>query len=88
MDTQWGVYLTCETSALVHFSLKTECLFKNLLIRLIAIELANMLKYNFFLIVTPCILTTLMFLSPTNALLYYTYNMLKYTVKISHMCTV
>ena len=25
-----------------------------------------------------------MFLSPTNALLYYTYKMLKYTVKISH----
>ena len=38
----------------------------------------------FFLIFAPCILTTLMFLSPTNALLYYTYKMLKYTVKISH----
>ena len=25
-----------------------------------------------------------MFLSPTNTLLYYTYKMLKYTVKISH----
>jgi len=25
-----------------------------------------------------------MFLSPTNALLFYTYKMLKYTVKISH----
>ena len=35
-------------------------------------------------IVAPCILTTLMFLSLTNALLYYTYKMLKYTVKISH----
>ena len=30
---------------------------------------------------------TLMFLSPTNALLYYTYKMLKYTVKISHDCS-
>ena len=29
----------------------------------------------------------LMFLSPTNALLYYTYKMLKYTVKISHDCS-
>ena len=30
-----------------------------------------------FFILAPCILTTLMFLSPTNALLYYTYKMLK-----------
>ena len=29
----------------------------------------------------------LMFLSPTNALLYYTYKRLKYTVKISHDCS-
>jgi hypothetical protein len=28
-----------------------------------------------------------MFLSPTNAPLYYTYKMLKYTVKISHDCS-
>ena len=28
-----------------------------------------------------------MFLSPTNALPYYTYKMLKYTVKISHDCS-
>ena len=28
-----------------------------------------------------------MFLSPTNALHYYTYKMLKYTVKISHDCS-
>jgi len=28
-----------------------------------------------------------MFLSPTNALLYYTYKMLKYIVKISHDCS-
>jgi len=38
-------------------------------------------------IVAPYILTTLMFLSPTNAILYYTYKMLKYTVKISHDCS-
>ena len=38
-------------------------------------------------IVAPCILTTLMFLSPTNSLLHYTYKMLKYTVKISHDCS-
>ena len=31
--------------------------------------------------------TTLMFLSPTNTLLYCTYKMLKYTVKISHDCS-
>ena len=31
--------------------------------------------------------STFMFLSPTNALLYYTYKMLKYTVKISHDCS-
>ena len=41
-------------------------------------------KLRFFFIVAPCILTTLMFLLPTNALLYYTYKMLKYTVKTSH----
>ena len=40
----------------------------------------------FFFIVAPCILITLMFLLPTNALLYYTYKMLKYTVKTSHYC--
>ena len=34
---------------------------------------------------TECAL--LKFLSPTNALLYYTYKMLKYTVKISHDCS-
>ena len=28
-----------------------------------------------------------MFLSPTNALLYYTYKMLNYTIKISHDCS-
>ena len=28
-----------------------------------------------------------MFLSPKNALLYYTYKMLKYTVKIFHYCS-
>jgi hypothetical protein len=33
-------------------------------------------------IVAPCILITLKFLSPTNAPLYYTYKMLKYTVKM------
>ena len=38
-------------------------------------------------IVAPCILITLKFLSPTNAPLYYTYKMLKYTVKISHDCS-
>ena len=38
-------------------------------------------------VVAPCILTTLMFLLPTNALLYYTYKMLKYTVKTSHYCS-
>ena len=41
----------------------------------------------FFFIVAPCILITLMFLSPTNAFLYLTYKMLKYTVKISHVCS-
>jgi hypothetical protein len=35
-------------------------------------------------IVAPFILITLKFLSPKNAPLYYTYKMLKYTVKISH----
>jgi hypothetical protein len=43
-------------------------------------------KYLFF-IVALCILITLKFLSPTNAPLYYTYKMLKYTVKISHDCS-
>ena len=33
------------------------------------------------------LLVTLMFLLPTNALLYYTYKMLKYTVKTSHYCS-
>ena len=39
---------------------------------------------NIIFIVAPCILITLKFLLPTNAPLYYTYKMLKYTVKISH----
>jgi len=34
----------------------------------------------FFFIVAPCILITLKFFSPTNAPLYYTYKVLKYTV--------
>ena len=46
----------------------------------------NKVGYVYF-IVAPCILTTLMFLSPTNALLYYTYKLLKYTVKTSHYCS-
>jgi len=41
----------------------------------------------FFFIVVPCILITLKFLSPTNAPLYYTYKMLKYTVKSSPDCS-
>ena len=40
-----------------------------------------------FFIFAPCILTTVMFLSPTNALIYYSYKMLKYTVKLSHYCS-
>jgi hypothetical protein len=42
--------------------------------------------YSIIFIVAPCILITLKFLSPTNAPLYYTPKMLKYTVKISHNC--
>jgi hypothetical protein len=38
-------------------------------------------------IVAPCFLVTLKFLSPTNEPLYYTYKILKYTVKISHDCS-
>ena len=41
----------------------------------------------FFVTVVLCILITLRFLSPTNALLYYTYKMLKCTAKISHDCS-
>ena len=44
-------------------------------------------QVSFFFIVAQCILITLKFLSPTNAPLYYTYKMLKYTVKISHDCS-
>jgi len=45
-------------------------------------------QYIFFLIfiVAPCILTTLMLFLPTNALLYYTYKMLKYTVGAIMRC--
>jgi hypothetical protein len=43
--------------------------------------------FLFIFLVAPCILITLKFLSPTNAPLYYTYIMLKYTVKISHDCS-
>jgi len=52
---------------------------------LIVTELHNDMEVIF--IVAPCILTTLMFLSPTNALLYYTYKILKYSFKISHDCS-
>jgi hypothetical protein len=37
----------------------------------------------YFFIVAPCILITLKLLIPTNAPFYFTYKMLKYTVKIS-----
>ena len=58
----------------------------------------NIMKYAnwlpIFLLVLTCIYENIhkqicifMFLSPTNALLYYTYKMLKYTVKISHDCS-
>ena len=40
-----------------------------------------------FVVVVPCILITLKFFSPTNAPLYYTYKMLKCTVKISYVCS-
>ena len=56
-------------------------------------DVCNINKVNnecffiFFYIVVPCILITLKFLSPTNAPLYYTYEMLKRTVKISHDCS-
>ena len=45
-------------------------------------------QYIFVLIfiVAPCILTTLMLFLPTNALLYYTYKMLKYTVGAIMRC--
>ena len=49
------------------------------------INIKQLMYMNF--IVVPCILITLMFLSPTNALLYYTYKILKYTAKISHGCS-
>ena len=50
-------------------------------------KLAKLHVYKIIFIVVSCILTTLMFLSPTNALLYYTYKILKYTFKISHDCS-
>ena len=50
-------------------------------------EAEKEVKIQDFFIVLSCILITLKFLSPTNALLYYTYKMLKYTVKISHDCS-
>ena len=40
-----------------------------------------------FYLIVELLLKTLIFLLPTNALLYYTYKMLKYTVKISHDCS-
>ena len=49
--------------------------------------LGNVAISFFFLIVVPCILITLKFFSPANAPLYYTYKMLKCTVKISHVCS-
>ena len=50
------------------------------------------LPFQFFIHFDPIICefrncVSFMFLSPTNALLYYTYKMLKYTVKISHDCS-
>ena len=51
------------------------------------VKLTHTKQMQPFFIVVPCILITLKFLSPTNAPLYYTYKMLKYTVKISHDCS-
>ena len=42
---------------------------------------------NLFFIVVPCTLITMKFLSLTNAPLYYTYKILKCTVKLSHDCS-
>ena len=53
----------------------------------IAMKGIQLISLNFFFIVVPCILILLKFLSPINAPLYYTYKMLKYTVKISHDCS-
>jgi len=47
---------------------------------------AQMFFYLIFIVV-PCILITLKFLSPTNAPLYYTYKMLKYTARSSPDCS-
>jgi hypothetical protein len=46
-------------------------------------ELVNT-KCVLIFIVAPCILITLTFPSPTNAPLYYTYKMLKYTPTARH----
>jgi hypothetical protein len=49
--------------------------------------LRRIIFVNFFFIFVPCIFITRKFLSPTNAPFYYTYKILKYTVKISHDCS-
>jgi hypothetical protein len=55
-------------------------------IKCVLCSVSHVLTITIF-IVAPCILITLKFLSPTNAPLYYTYKMLKCTVKISHDCS-
>ena len=80
------------TATLHHFTTRLIDLFQNGVNLSINIGHKKLFLYTitivfFILIVVPCILITLKFLSPTNANLYYTYKILKCTIKISRDCS-
>ena len=78
------IFFVCVNIFIVLGNLNVRLLIHFVRFREICInKLFRKLLLGFF-IVASCILTKLMFLSPTNALLYYTYKMLKHTVKISN----
>ena len=81
-----GICLLQRSLSIILFSHKSVS-FQESLVRLMRTNGCKLDNPYVIFIVVPCILMTLRFLSPTNAPLYYTYKMLKCTVKISHECS-
>ena len=72
---------------LIAFSLPQWSHERALMLRLYVHCLSCLYQFYLFSIVVPCILITLKFFSQTNAPLYYTYKLLKYTARLSHECS-
>ena len=89
-DTQQATIISNSTSLTVMLTIICDCITFCQILAIISFKCRHLQMSKHFqsiFIVAQCILITLKFLSPTNAPLYYTYKMLKYTVKISHDCS-